>query len=208
MEHDVNSVKIGRGYHHGDLRQALVDSALGILAEKGVEAFSLRETARRAGVSPAAPKHHFPDTRGLLTALATIAFSRLADTLEKADAAAGKDRRNRLMAQGAAYTGFALAERALFDLMWRVSLLDLSDSKLLVEKARAFDCLDRLMRGAAAPRIAHDDPAMTRTIACWSLVHGFSRLMLDGGFGPESEVQAHMADILLPAMLGLLDIRD
>ena len=102
-----------RNYHHGNLRQVLIDSALEVLAEKGVEGFSLRETARRADVSPAAYKHHFADTRRLMTALAEIAFARLADALEAADAAAGQDRRDRLEAQGAAYVGFALAERAL-----------------------------------------------------------------------------------------------
>lgn len=208
MEQDVYTVTMQRSYHHGDLRKALVDSALTVLSEKGVEAFSLRETARRAGVSPAAPKHHFTDTRGLLTELAIIAFTRLADALEKADEAAGTDRQDRLLAQGTAYVGFALAECALFDLMWRASLLDLSNSDLLAEKARAFDSLDRLVRGDTAPRIAPDDPAMAPTIACWSLVHGFARLMLDTGFGQESDTRAHMANELLPAMLGLLHIPD
>ena len=150
MQDDLISVKMERNYHHGDLRQALVDSALTVLAEKGVDGFSLRETARRAGVSPAAYKHHFADTRALMTALATIAFARLADALEQADAAGGQSRRCRLGAQGSAYVRFALAERALFDLMWRTTLLDLSDQALSSQKARAFDCLDRLVRGMAA----------------------------------------------------------
>lgn len=206
MQGNLNGVKMERGYHHGDLRQALVDSALAVLTEKGVDGFSLRETARRAGVSPAAYKHHFADTRALMTALAAIAFTRLADTLEKADAAAGQGRRDRLAAQGAAYIGFALAEHALFDLMWRVALLDLTDPKLSAEKTRAFDCLDRLARGADAPRRPHLDPAMAPTIACWSLVHGFARLMLDGGLG-ETDAQAGSADAILPAMLDMLDIQ-
>lgn len=208
MKQKFDSAKMGRSYHHGDLRQALVDSALAVLAEKGARRSALRETARRVGVSPVAPKHHFTDTRGLLTALATIAFTRLAKALERADKAAGKDRHDRLMAQGEAYIDFAIAERALFDLMWRVSLLAPSDSRLLAEKARVFDSLDRLIRGAAAPRIAYEDPAMTPTIACWSLVHGFARLMLDGGLGQEEDAYAPAADILLPAMLGLLHIPD
>jgi AcrR family transcriptional regulator len=207
MRNNLNGVKMERGYHHGDLRQALIDSALAVLADKGVDGFSLRETARRAGVSPAAYKHHFADTRALMTALAAIAFTRLADALEKADRAAGQSRRARLAAQGAAYIGFALAERASFDLMWRASLLDLSDPKLLAEKTRAFDCLDRLARGADAPRRPNVDPAMAPTIACWSLVNGFARLMLDGGLG-ENDDRAHSADAILPAMLHMLDIRD
>lgn len=192
-----------RNYHHGNLRQVLIDSALEVLAEKGVEGFSLRETARRAEVSPAAYKHHFADTRRLMTALAEIAFARLADALEAADAAAGQDPRDRLMAQGAAYVGFALAERALFDLMWRIPLLDLSDPRLSVEKARAFDCLDHLVRGPDAPSLPHADPAMAPTIACWSLVHGFARLALDGGL---ESVSATSVATLLPAMLDRLNL--
>jgi len=206
MELDIYGVKMERGYHHGDLRQALVDTALTVLTEKGVEAFSLRETARRTGVSPAAPKHHFTDTKGLLTALATLAFTRLADALDRADDAAGPDRRARLMAQAQAYAGFALSDPALFDLMWRASLLDLTNPQLQAQKARAFDSLDQLIRGANAPDLALDDPVMAPTFACWSLVHGFARLMLDGGFGPGHDAQAHMAQTMLPAMLDRLDV--
>ena len=199
--------KIGRSYHHGHLRQALIDSALAVLTEKGVEAFSLREVARRAEVSPAAPRHHFADTRALLTELATLAFTRLADALEQADTAAGRRQRARLVAQGRAYVDFALRESALFDLMWRAPLLDLSDTALLVQKARAFACLDRLVRGADAPALAEDDPAMAPTIACWSLVHGFARLLLDGGFGHDGLAHARASEALLPAMLGRVDLR-
>lgn len=208
MERDLPSVKIRQLYHHGDLRQALIDSALVVLSENGVDAFSLRETARRAGVSSAAYKHHFADTRRLMTAVATIAFTRLADALERADAAAGRTRRDRLMAQGAAYVGFALAERALFDLMWRTSLLDLSDPTLLEQKARAFHCLDRLIRGSDAQIVQHNDPTMAPTLACWSLVHGFARLMLDGAVGEETGAQKRAADVLLGPMLQLLQISD
>lgn len=202
MRNNLSGVKMERGYHHGDLRQALIDSALAVLADKGVDGFSLRETARRAGVSPAAYKHHFADTRALMTALAAIAFKRLADVLEQADAGAGLSRRDRLAAQGAAYIGFAFAERALFDLMWRASLLDLADPKLSAEKTRAFDCLDRLAREGDAPRRPHLHPAMAPTIACWSLVHGFARLMLDGGLGGNDA-----PDAILPAMLDMLNIQ-
>ena len=194
-----------RNYHHGNLKRVLIDSALEVLTEKGVEGFSLRETARRAEVSPAAYKHHFADTRRLMTALAEIAFARLADALEAADDVAGQDRRARLESQSAAYVGFALQEQALFDLMWRVPLLDLSDPKLGAEKIRAFDCLDRLVRWPDAPRLPHTDPAMASTIACWSLVHGFARLLLDGGLGG---VSAASVATLLPAILDRLSVLD
>ena len=192
-----------RNYHHGNLRQVLIEGALAVLAEKGVDGFSLRETARRSGVSPAAYKHHFADTRQLMTALAEIAFRRLADTLEAADVSAGQARRARLHAQGAAYVSFAQHETALFDLMWRVSLLDLSDAGLAAEKERAFSCLDRLVRGRDAPSLSHGDPTMAPTIACWSLVHGFSRLLLDEGLGDTGD---NSIATLLPVLLERLNV--
>jgi AcrR family transcriptional regulator len=86
MNGDLNDVKMAQqapsdlgakpaqGYHHGDLRAALIDAAKALIAERGVDGFSLRAAARRAGVSAAAPAHHFGDVRGLLTAVATGAF--------------------------------------------------------------------------------------------------------------------------------------
>ena len=77
MKPNVNSVKTGRrsrGYHHGALREALLEAAEALIGERGLDGFSLREAARRVGVSPAAPQHHFGDARGLLTAIATAGF--------------------------------------------------------------------------------------------------------------------------------------
>jgi AcrR family transcriptional regulator len=174
-----------------------------VLAEKGVEGFSLRETSRRAGVSPAAPKHHFPDTRALLTALAAIAFGKLADALAAADQAAGDDLAARIRAQGLAYVGFALSDRALFELMWRSALLDLSDAALLPVKERAFAILDGALRGEHAPPLPLANPQMTRTMACWSIVHGIARLALDGAFGhhDDAEIAIHA---IVPEVLSIV----
>src|SRR5687768_5541186 len=97
MIQNLNTVKSKAGerraYHHGDLQAALIAAAEDVLAEKGVSGFSLREAARRAGVSPAAPAHHFKDARGLLTAVAARGFQRLTETLiQAADAAPQSDR--------------------------------------------------------------------------------------------------------------------
>ena len=117
MTDDLNSVKTApaqdRGYHHGALRAVLIEAAESVIAERGVDRFSLREVARRAGVSPAAPAHHFGDSRGLLTAVAAEAFRRFGDALAESDP--GGLRERRIRAQGLAYVRFALAERAKFD---------------------------------------------------------------------------------------------
>ncbi|WP_291820351.1 helix-turn-helix domain-containing protein, partial [Bosea sp. (in: a-proteobacteria)] len=76
------------GYHHGDLRQAMIDAAEAVLAERGVGGFTLRECARRAGVSAAAPAHHFGNLAGLLTAVATLGFDGLSDAMDAAAARA------------------------------------------------------------------------------------------------------------------------
>lgn len=207
MTANLNNVKIAvspRAYHHGDLRSALIAAAGTILAERGVDGFSLRETARRAGVSPAAPGHHFGDARGLLTAVAARAFAALADALAVATSAAAGDRQARLAAQGHAYVAFALAHPGLFDLMWRRALVDPADPELAVAGRRAFAMLDAIVRDGAPPIADPLDPALAPTHAAWSLVHGFARLALDGVFGSDADTPARAAAALLPAILGCL----
>ena len=128
MKDDVDSVKMtvgegARAYHHGALREALIDAAESILEERGVEGFSLREAARRAGVSPAAPGHHFGDARGLLTAVATRAFRDFGDALEAGDA--GTTRMERLRGIGMGWVSIVdpLEVQALLDVPTDWSLI-------------------------------------------------------------------------------------
>lgn len=201
MKINPSSVKIERSYHHGDLRAALLQAAESLLTEKGVDGFSLRETARRAGVSPAAPKHHFRDVRALFTAIAAIAFDDLAEALEQASADSEQDRLTRIRRQGAAYVRFALKNPARFDLMWRIALLETEDAEYRRASQRAFAALDRLVRGEEAVMARKGDPAMAPTIACWSLVHGFARLAIDGAFGEGDEAMELALRALLPAVI-------
>ena len=203
MAGDLNSVKTSRGpYHHGALRPALLAAAESVIAERGVDGFSLRETARRAGVSPAAPAHHFGDARGLLTALAAEAFRQFGDALEAADRAG--TRIERLRAQGLAYVRFALEQRARFDLMWRYHLLDRDDPDYRAASSRAYTILDSAARGRPAePGETAEIPA---AIAAWSMVHGFARLALDGAFGEEAGATERAAEELLPQVLEHLSV--
>lgn len=206
MTDNLNSVKMGQSYHHGNLRQSLLDSAINLISEKGVEGFSLRETARRAGVSPAAPKHHFADSRALLTALATSAFTDLAAALEQANIDAPPDDALRLQAQGTAYIRFALGAPALFGLMWRSARLDMEDAALLAAKQRAFVALDHVVRGEDAEHVTLEDPAMDRTMAHWALVHGLAGLALDNLFGDESN-RKEVLDAVTPRLVALIAAR-
>ncbi|HMI40501.1 MAG TPA: TetR/AcrR family transcriptional regulator [Sphingomicrobium sp.] len=208
MTDDLDSVKTtlpeGRAYHHGSLRSTLLSAAEALIEERGLDRFSLRETARRAGVSPAAPAHHFGDARGLLTAIATEGFQALGDALEAADV--GEDRHARVISQGRAYVRFALACPARFTLMWRKAILDVDDPAHAEAGRRAFQILDRAVRGEGAERSGPRDPALAPSIACWSIVHGFALLALDGAFGSDEDAPELAAESLLPLVLGHLAV--
>lgn len=203
MTDDLNSVKPAR-YHHGALRPALIEAAEAVLAERGTEGFSLRETARRAGVSPAAPAHHFGDASGLLTAVAASAFRDLGDALE--EAAATGDRAGRIRAQGMAYVRFALANRARFDLMWRAALLKRDDPDYAAAAKRAFQLLRQAVGGPEGEADAPQGAGRAPAIACWSVVHGFARLALDGEFGTGPGDAEAAAEQMLPLVLGHLAV--
>jgi AcrR family transcriptional regulator len=211
MPADLNTVKTGQRpdrYHHGALRDALLAAAEAVIAERGADGFSLREAARRAGVSPAAPQHHFGDARGLLTAVAVAGFTQLADALEAADAAAGTDRDARLRALGPAYVRFALERPAHFDVMWRAARVDCDDAAYQAAARRAFAPLAAAVAGVPPADARHGPPgdADPRALACWATVHGFARLALDGAFGPGPGAARAAADALLPAVLACLQV--
>src|SRR5687768_5588941 len=134
-------------YHHGDLRQALLDATDALLAERGPGGFALREVARRAGVSPAAPAHHFGSAAGLLTAVATLAFDGLTQALQDGNARGGSDPRARLREQGVGYVRFAVRYPCRFRLMFGDTLLQ-ADEALRGSGIRAFTVLEDGVREA------------------------------------------------------------
>ena len=139
-------------YHHGALRAALLEAAETVLNGDGIGALTLRAVSREAGVSHAAPKHHFGDLTGLLTALAAAGFDRMRERLEGEVAAAGHDRDARLKALGRGYIEFARGRPGVFQLMFRSERLDWS-SPALSEAAEAAFALLALDAPQAAPRI-------------------------------------------------------
>lgn len=149
-------------YHHGDLRNALLATAVEELAEHGAASVSLRAIARRAGVSHAAPTHHFRDKAGLLTAVATQGYEMLGDRL------AETAQRNPGLAEvGATYVRFAVEQPAHFGVMFSPELIDADDPGLIAARDRARTLL----------RAGTDDPV--RALAAWSVVHGLASLLLD-----------------------------
>jgi AcrR family transcriptional regulator len=169
-------------YHHGALRETLIDASETLLAERGVEGFSLREVARRSGVSPAAPAHHFGDATGLLTVVATLAFDGLAEALAAGNARGKDDPLARLREQGVGYVGFALRYPGRFGLMFRA---DIAKDEALTRSARtAFDLLESGVRDLLD--VPHSKPLSASQgqalLATWSVVHGFAHLALAGKF--------------------------
>jgi AcrR family transcriptional regulator len=156
-----------RSYHHGDLRPALLRAAADVLEKQGLEALTLRDVARRAGVSHNAPYRHFRDRDALLAATAEEGFRALAGALE------GKSGN----AMGEAYVRFALANPARFRLMFGGRLRLSEHPGLRDASGRAYDALLQALRA----RQDLPDPEVAAA-AAWSLVHGLANLLLDGHF--------------------------
>src|SRR3954465_15112768 len=123
-------------YHHGDLRRALLTAVDEAITENGVATLSMRDVARRAGVSHAAPTHHFGDKAGLLTAFATEGFDLLAKALATSRLAS-----NSFLELGVTYVRFAVTRRAQFEVMFRTDLYHADDPEVLAARGRASDAL-------------------------------------------------------------------
>jgi AcrR family transcriptional regulator len=171
-----------RSYHHGDLREALLQAAEAELAEKGVEGFTLRGCARRAGVSHAAPAHHFRDANALLTALATEGFRRFAAAMRRRQQEA-TDARGRLVGAGLGYVDFALANPALFRLMFSSARPDFSDPALAEAGQASFEILTDAVRGLDNEHAGRRGDVILDVAAAWSVVHGLAELLLSGHMG-------------------------
>jgi AcrR family transcriptional regulator len=174
-----------RGYHHGALREALLAAAERILDRDGISGLTLRAIAREAGVSHAAPKHHFGDIAGLLSDLATVGFERFSDALRR-EAAAETTPGARMEAIGRGYVAFARRHPGLFLLMFRGERLDTGRPALRAALDGAFAVL---AGGVGALRAEPIGKALTLPQAAhmahaWSLVHGLAMLSIDGRLAP------------------------
>ncbi|MDQ0868297.1 AcrR family transcriptional regulator [Arthrobacter sp. V1I9] len=181
-------------YHHKNLPSTIINAALDVIAESGPSALSLRDLARRAGVSHAAPAHHFRDKAGLLTAVAVQGFGLLADALAEAQQQTGD-----FLEVGVAYVGFAVGHPAHFAVMFRPELYRADDPELIAAKALAGESL---RQGVAPFAASESGPAsQDAALAAWSLVHGFATLWLSGNLpaglpADPREAARHVASVL------------
>ena len=172
-------------YHHGDLHDALLAAAERVLERDGLPGLTLRAVAREAGVSHAAPTHHFGDLTGLLSELAAIGFRRFNEAM----IAAGNTETLPLMkamARAKAYVAYAQARPGMYGLMFRTERLDMTRPSLHEAATASFEGLatavslsrNEKLTGEALETLSLDQAAAIAR--AWSLVHGFTTLLLDG----------------------------
>jgi AcrR family transcriptional regulator len=191
-------------YHHGDLRRALIDTALTIVTEEGAWNFTLREVARRAGVSHAASYNHFEDKSALLAEVAALGFQSLRQTLEAAARGQPRSARQAVAGIAAAYVRFGVEHPAHYRLMFGAELADRARHSTLQAAGDAtFAVLTgALERGQASGQVRRD-PVRDQALAAWSLVHGLTTLLIDqrvsflGVSTDEAERHARLAGMAL-----------
>ncbi|MCR5855917.1 TetR/AcrR family transcriptional regulator [Mesorhizobium sp. J428] len=165
-------------HHHGDLRDALLRAAEAELTEKGMEGFTLRGCAKRAGVSHAAPKHHFRDANALLTELAAVGFGRFVRAMHARRDAAEDTPRARLVGVGLGYIDFARENPALFRLMFSSFRPDFETASLMTQARDAFNLLVESVGDLRGVDPRSDKSAMRDVAAAWATAHGLADLLL------------------------------
>ena len=165
---------VGSSYHHGDLPNTLRRAAAEVIAERGVGGFSLREVARRAGVSHTAPAHHFGDVRGLMTALAEEGFELLYEATSAA-AAEFDDPADKLAAIGSAYVEMARTHPAHVQVMFRTDIVDQECEAVTNRGLTAYGVVEGAVKAVLdAERL--DADLDTATWMCWSMSQGLVQL--------------------------------
>jgi AcrR family transcriptional regulator len=168
-----------RRYHHGDLRAALLSAAELELAEHGIEGLTLRGCARRAGVSHAAPAHHFKDGTELLSEMAATAFEGLTEITRGAGQSAVPGSLDHLVAVACAYVRFAIRHPHHFRLMFRSERLDFGHERLKQASEAAFQVPVDAIGAYYGSADAMADPELARqVIAIWAIAHGLSDLLI------------------------------
>ncbi|MCW5702748.1 MAG: TetR/AcrR family transcriptional regulator [Bradyrhizobium sp.] len=168
-------------YHHGALRDALLQAAEKLLERDGLPGLTLRAVAREAGVSHAAPTHHFGDLTGLLSELAAIGYRQFNAAMMAANASGTLQEKG--MASAKAYISYAQAHPGMYGLMFRTERLDMERPSLREAANAAFAGLARGVGASRQEHIATEALSLEQAGAlarAWSLVHGFTMLLLDG----------------------------
>jgi len=168
-------------YHHGDLPAALLIAVQSAVADCGVSGVSLRDVARRAGVSHGAPAHHFGSKAGLLTAFATDGYRLLAESvINEIAASQAADGAEELAAIGRGYVRFAVGHSAHFDVMFRLDALNPANREFAAASEAAYELLTATVERCRAAGRLHGRSPEVVAVSAWSLVHGLSALWISG----------------------------
>lgn len=166
-------------YHHGNLRRAIIDATLDLIAEKGVKALTVREVARRAGVSHAAPYRHFSDKEDLLCAVAIEGFNMVIDDTHRRFEACGGDVLKRFRESGLAYIDFAASSPSHYRVMFSSG-----EHRLRVDleqrAAQAFAILQDCICDCQKKKLVRSSDPLEQAMAAWAIVHGYAMLIIDG----------------------------
>jgi AcrR family transcriptional regulator len=192
-------------YHHGDLHDALLAEAERVLERDGLEGLTLRAVAREAGVSHAAPTHHFGDLRGLVSELAAIGFRQFNAAMAQAESEAGTAA-EKMTARAKGYVAYAEAHPGMYGLMFRTERLDMKRPALSEAARASFAGLAGAIGAQRQEAISADALSLDQAAAiarAWSLVHGFAMLLLEGRLADilKRLPEGTKAEKLLDAML-------
>lgn len=192
-----------RRYHHGDLRRAVIETAMDMLREDRGWQFTLREVARRAGVSHAAPYKHFPDKAALLAEIALIGFDRLRETLVAARPASPGSLDAALLPVAQAYLAFGEANPALYRLMFGADAGQPAGVHLSERALGAFGVVIALLEQGQEAGLIRKRPVRGQAAACWAQLHGLTMLSIDGLLLPEKVGDDAVAAALATLLEGL-----
>jgi AcrR family transcriptional regulator len=190
-----------RGYHHGDLRAALIDASFDLLAECGLQRFSVAAVARRLRVSTAAPYRHFPDRDHLLGAVSAAAARDLRAAVVEAADAAGSDPDARLAAVAGAYVRYVVRTGAGFHVIFAAGLYDLPDDARREQTRELITTLLDLATATASPSYRQAVLLVEATVA---VAHGYTSLFLDGFFARNASTVDDIAARATEAALALI----
>jgi AcrR family transcriptional regulator len=190
-----------------DLRQKVLDASLALIEEGGLDRLSMREVARKAGVSHQAPYHYFSDREAILAALAGEGFSRLGHSLMRAAGQGASTPVKAVEAMGRAYVEFALRNPAYFQAMFRADAVPLD--RYPDARKREDEAFGKLVEGVGAAFA--NQPAGVRqaiAVACWAMVHGLATLMLEGSLARKLKIprarQRQMVNEVMGTFMGLI----
>jgi AcrR family transcriptional regulator len=194
--------KGGRGYHHGNLREALIETALGLIAKHGPSGFAFSDVARAVGVSPAAPYRHFRDRNALLAEVARRGFERFAAELERAWDQGRPDPVSALERCGRAYLGFARREPASFAAMFGADAAGTDDLALRRAGDAAFAVLRRAAEAVCArtPAPGRPPPLMV-ALHVWAMAHGIAALFVGSPAGARPRLPMAPEELLEAGLL-------